>query len=723
MIIKKLCIKNFRSYYGVSEFDFSDRLTLVIGDNGDGKSTLFEALQWLLNTSRLDSDNRIEHVSEMRLHELTPGEIDEVSVKMEFNHDGEKSIEKKFSFERGLDDTFTTGMLSYIGYESNGVERIQVTGKELMDRCFEAFIQRFSMFQGESELNVFNSPTSLKALVDKFSDVHMFDTLEEMTKEFAYKSYKQYTAEATKDKKVDRQVKSLSADLDSVQRELDLLKTECKEKEQSIETFENQLSQLEKHQGTSERYNELKSKLEKQKKEYDRLTAMANRTNFDISLLDRLWILCAFPPVYKEFSEKCATLSKEKRQQEAQFDQERGRRIGQLEGEKNVIEKLINGSAKLPWNLPDRATMQEMIDDEICKVCGRPAPKGSEAYKFMLCKLEEYQQKIEEKAKIDEERRRIEGDRLFKASYIEELHNLSIRLSGEEERAIATKQNAILEEMRNIAIYRNQLKITSERMQNIREEISNLLIQAGNISEDFLEKNFNDMKNLFVQQNKTQQRISDLKHRISVCESRKAELTNELQALEPSSIKVRELKEVNNIFGMIAEAFSSAKKQNLRLFLNDLEDRANEYMEQLSVNDFHGVLHLRETANGGAAIRLQSSTGTEIKNPSGSQLTIMYLSILFAISDFTVQRRDENYPLIFDAATSSFGDAKEAGFYDVIDKLDKQCIIVTKDFITKGSLRMDDINRLTCSVYRIQKSAGFDPNNLSTIRTTVKKIK
>lgn len=30
-----------------------------------------------------------------------------------------------------------------------------------------------------------------------------------------------------------------------------------------------------------------------------------------------------------------------------------------------------------------------------------------------------------------------------------------------------------------------------------------------------------------------------------------------------------------------------------------------------------------------------------------------------------------------------------------------QCIIVIKDFITKGKVRTDDINRLTCSVYRI----------------------
>ena len=52
MIIKEIRIKNFRSYYGdKNRFEFSDGLTIVIGDNGDGKTTFFEAIAWLLNTS------------------------------------------------------------------------------------------------------------------------------------------------------------------------------------------------------------------------------------------------------------------------------------------------------------------------------------------------------------------------------------------------------------------------------------------------------------------------------------------------------------------------------------------------------------------------------------------------------------------------------------------------------------------------------------------------
>ena len=65
MIIKEVRIKNFRSYYGDNNhFGFSDGLTLILGDNGDGKTTFFEALQWLLDTT-IDRGS-MDNVSEMR---------------------------------------------------------------------------------------------------------------------------------------------------------------------------------------------------------------------------------------------------------------------------------------------------------------------------------------------------------------------------------------------------------------------------------------------------------------------------------------------------------------------------------------------------------------------------------------------------------------------------------------------------------------------------------
>lgn len=180
MIIKEIRIKNFRSYYGDNNlFEFSNGLTLILGDNGDGKTTFFEALEWLFKTELDRGNKELENVSEMRKSQLEIGEQDEVSVFMSFEHDGLKSVEKSFIFERTGDTSYRVGKVNYTGYEDTDSGREQVSGKVLINRCYDSFIQRFSMFKGESRLDVFNDKTALKTLVDKFSDIKAFDQLVE----------------------------------------------------------------------------------------------------------------------------------------------------------------------------------------------------------------------------------------------------------------------------------------------------------------------------------------------------------------------------------------------------------------------------------------------------------------------------------------------------------------------------------------------------------------
>ena len=250
-----------------------------------------------------------------------------------------------------------------------------------------------------------------------------------------------------------------------------------------------------------------------------------------------------------------------------------------------------------------------------------------------------------------------------------------------------------------------------------------MLIQAGNIPESVLEAQFNDIRGLFDQKERTTVRLAQLNSDLHKLNEEMNELQVMLDSLSPSSSQVKAMRNVHRTLDEISKAFSKAKKENLRRFLNDMQDKANEYLEELSANDFHGEIRLMQTADDSTEIKLYSSNNTEIKKPSGSQKTVMYISVLFAISDFTKLKRDEDYPLIFDAATSSFGDSKEKEFYNVIDKLNKQCIIVTKDFISEGKVRQKDIEGLTCSVYRIQKAEGFDQRNMATIRTTVENLK
>ena len=201
------------------------------------------------------------------------------------------------------------------------------------------------------------------------------------------------------------------------------------------------------------------------------------------------------------------------------------------------------------------------------------------------------------------------------------------------------------------------------------------------------------------------------------------DLKKEQDALDPEHSQAVVLKEVHRALEEIYKAFLQAKKENLSRFLSELEEKANQYLVRLSAEDFHGEIRLVQTAEDSTEIKLFSSNGTLITRPSGSQKTVMYISVLFAISDFTSEKREEDYPLIFDAATSSFGDSKEKDFYNIINKLQKQCIIVTKDFLDRGVLNMSEIEQLTCTVYRIKKAENFDATNMATVRTLIEKIK
>lgn len=733
MILKELRIKNFRSYYGDNNvFKFSDGLTLILGDSGDGKTTFFEALQWLFYTKdeaaqKKNMVGNLDLVSEMRKSKLEVGEHDEVCVSLTFDHDGIKTIEKSFSFER-TDKGFRSGEVFFRGYEEINSERVAVSGDELVKRCYDASIRKFSMFKGESQLNVLTDSVALKQLVDKYSDIRDFDNLVNYANEFEDKSNKAYMKEVKSDTKTASEAKMLDGKLTVVSKKIFDIKADIKDKTNSLNTFNGKLTTLEGHQEASKQFKELQEILKRKKDKLTHVKAIIGSVNYNNNLLDKYWLLCAFMPVLNEYKQKCARLSKEKRQQERDFDKQQAAAKAKLETIKEVQGALINGATELPWYLPDQETMEEMLHDHVCKVCGRPAPEGSDAYNFMLHKLEDYKKHVEMQVEQELAKKAIDEQVLFKHNNVEQLHSLSIALSGSQESKIAGLRGDIYDTLDFISSRKKELKKIEEEVQEVEDDKARLLIQTGNVSEALLESEYNDIKGLFDQKNRAEVRLAQLNGELSLLEEKKNELQARLDELKPESSLVKRCKDVHRVLEEIAKAFTKAKKENLSRFLGELEDRSNMYLHQLSTIDFHGKVHIFQDIDESARIKLFSTNAngeimTEVKLPSESQKTNVYISVLFAISDFTKQKRSEDYPLIFDAPTSSFGDMKQTDFYSVIDQVHKQCIIATKDFIYRGDVNLKDIDSLHCPVYRIKKADGLDQNNLATVRTLVSKLK
>ena len=84
MNIDKIHISNFKNYYGEVSFDLSKQITILHGDNGFGKSSFFDAIEWCLTSKigRFDGkDNEIKRDIINRHCEL---EKIQVYVTMEF---------------------------------------------------------------------------------------------------------------------------------------------------------------------------------------------------------------------------------------------------------------------------------------------------------------------------------------------------------------------------------------------------------------------------------------------------------------------------------------------------------------------------------------------------------------------------------------------------------------------------------------------------------------
>jgi len=108
--------------------------------------------------------------------------------------------------------------------------------------------------------------------------------------------------------------------------------------------------------------------------------------NYTINLLDDMWILLGFSDIAEEFSTKVSELDKKRRKLEQTYLF--------TAGQEKAIKKMQTDFVPLPVYIPGQKIMQEMLDEEVCKICGRPAKKHSEAWEFMLHRLEEYRDSL-----------------------------------------------------------------------------------------------------------------------------------------------------------------------------------------------------------------------------------------------------------------------------------------------------------------------------------------
>lgn len=718
MIIKNITIENFRSYYGVNSIDVGKGLTLIIGANGDGKTTFYEALEWLFDTVGNMPKVDTKYISKKKSAELFETESAQVRVAMTYVNDGtEKIVQKSFKFTKSLSGEISTSNYSHEIYVQNGAEKEMKEGDQairIFDRDFASSIRKYCLFKGEHELNIFNKEEAMSYLVETFSQIRDFDPYLHFVKE-AKRMAELATDNAIKaDKKNTAAAQRLRSNIRDEEKLIWSMEAERKKKLTEAVNFQTLLEDLEKNKEASQALVDINSRLDSLKTTKEQLLRSIHE-NYTFRLLDEMWILMGFEPIAQEYREFVGKLDQEKRKQQSKYDQEVGAKklVAQMQKE------LSEGKVPLAINIPDENTMREMLDDEFCKVCNRPAPKGSDPYNFMKMRLESFLAS----QKDDEQDEEVEP--LFKYSFIKELsdrysilnNNMGFiaRLNGFIDKSI--REN--IKKHEDVDKYSINIERDEERKKQI-------LAQTEGLTEEQLVSAYQNISEWWKGRADAERQSDMLKSKID-------KHTEILEGYQEEYAKISEESSAamygrsSQAIRRIMDAFASAKQRNKRDFLNQLEEAANEYLALLNKGDFRGYARIIEKADNSAEIVLIDSDDTRIYNPNTALKTTMYMSLLFAVAKLTTIKHENDYPLIFDAPTSSFTTAKESDFFGVIAGIKKQTIIVTKSFLVEdmegnSKLDMNRLKEINAKKYRIEKKRPFDEKDLSTIQTTVEPI-
>lgn len=723
MIIKKIQIENYLCYYNTNTFQFEDGLNIILGENNEGKTKFFEAIEWLFNGKSVDVINLI---SAKKINEISSGDSFIVSVSMNVEqYETESKISRSFTVTKKSNNEVETSNVVFEGEETdnNTGERIPKNAQNLLDRIFPYQIRRYSMFKGETELNIFDNDEALANLINLFSDARHYEKYTEkgvFLREKAEKAVEQSTRQNQQNQ---RAYNSLESEIAQLHREKERLKIHLNSTEEEKVKLEKNIKEAEKYANNAKELETINKRIEN----FENKISLADRIidyNFTTSLFDENWMLVNFEPFHKQFAEKVSAHSKTKRKLQSEFDKQKGIKVGV----KKAKAELLNNALPLPDNIPSKAIMEEMLNEEICKVCNREAKKGSEAYEFMMNRLKSYLE-----SQVVEENEPESDEPLFKFDYANRLENLSI--SHEDN-------------LKNLRLIRSDIKdkfeLISEREKE-KQELEELLekekddrkkiLGDSKIAEESkllnVFKNYtfwqDDLKSINEDYYNLNTKFQDIQSKIKLKQDEKDKI--DLNSASSFLLKTRD------ILRHIEAIFIETKEKKFDEFIHRLEGKSNKYLSQINVEAFTGQIKFSKKRIGGDRIKIEVSlleSGGRYFVPGTAVRTSMNISILLAISELANEVRDETYPMIFDAPTSSFGETKTGDFLNLIYETSNQKIILLKDFI--GSIKNPDgsINELFIKdefksikrekAFWVKLERPLDKNELSTINTEVNQL-
>jgi DNA sulfur modification protein DndD len=722
MIIEKIDIQNFMCYAGSNSMEFTEGINVIIGDNGYGKSKLYDAFYWVLydqvfvpekkefqNTKSVKS----KIISDKALAEKKDGRVI-ASVGITF-HDMEKDnvyiLERRYTVTlkdgqviQSNDSEFTI-MEKELSYLNAKMVNDEEKKRRIINKILPSDIKDYLLFQGEQVESIidFNKQDTLTKAINVLSSIKRYDELKEIATSAAKSGNAEYDREVKRLSKDSEKSEQLGNQKKQFEEKIANLIIDEKESKENLSKAEAKSESLLSKLSDATKITEFKERKKSIIEQLNSLnkTLIDEQISFHRKMFRNKWVLKGTSTLHEEFSLKYSA-----------YETFKLKRAADLKA-KNDIEEEIKKKlqTRLPIDVPEPIYVQKMLEEERCLVCDREAKKNSDAWN----KIKELIDRPKESTKpaVSELVTTQNFSEDFKKLYQNGLA-LTHRISDIDSDITETlkKINEINGKIRQV---NNEMKKVEEEIQKLVSDSSQTLEDAESIIAEFSIQN-KYVKDFTEKVNRITQQIEHNKKNLnSINEQLKDLVTGEIPKW------LVEKKQVINDFEEIAVSTRDRVFSNL---ITQLEKEANNHYSAMTSGNksTRGQIKLRKLPNGNFMPEITDSNGNPLLGSNTSNLILVKLAAIMAI--ISAKSNDgivSFYSLITDAPTSVFGEDYTIGFCKTVSKVYRQSIIMSKEFYKNQALRTElmtnseiKIGKVYMITPSIPETERADRKNLST---------
>jgi DNA sulfur modification protein DndD len=658
-IINSVAFENFYNYYGSyehNEYKFKPGINIVNADNNMGKSKFYNGFMWLLRDQVYDSDIKAFADANESLFKMASGKAKvednefKVGFKVVFTNGGIKYTMEKYAlfFNRNGELIHEESRLDVMETVNNGDTPI-LDKDEQMDIINKVFIplalRNYALLQGESmdRLVDLSSKKALADTIDTLAEISVLKGICDISKKMAQKAYALFQVQDSENSKFDTERKrdkekrnSLVANIERTLIEIENAKDELNAAKRKKEQLDAYISNSSKRIEIRSQLDNIRIKIDNQKAAIEKIETSITKKIFDE---ENPWLLMGL-------EEELDT-----------FDARREKHIGDLAQMNNDGALVI----MLPEGSPDSSSLERMLKNEVCEVCGQPAVKHSPAWEHIKLIL----------------------DRPKKVSTN---RNDFGHFYGTLQKSASSYSRSIPQVESRIERLKDLLDAEKENLEALEAKKEDVFIELNNAGGNADNSAFNDKAIIHdydvvnsTISSKEQEIIN--KQRMVATWKNSLDAVNQKLAFYKKDMSVQKYEDFADLMKKINDIIVQTKDDIYDRTIKALAEQANEkYTALTSGNQSSGGQLRFERNHDVVNVSIRDVQNGEITGLGTGFQRMKQLAIVMAIISSKIgDEKKFDYPFISDAPFSEFGENFVNNFFRVAPGVFGQSIIMIKE--------------------------------------------